>query len=130
MNKKILIVDDEEMWIDIFKERMKDESFTIITASDGYSAVKMLENNPDTSLIIIDFMLPNLDGIKAARLIKYDKRFASIPVILFTVRAFPDTEERAKDVKIDLILYKNNIDWDGFKEKIKEIIKNGQKRTH
>ena len=83
MNSKILVVDDEKNIVDIIKYNLKKEGYDVITASDGEEAIKLNEEfEPD--LILLDLMMPKLDGYAACRKIreKYDT-----PIIMLTARA-------------------------------------------
>ena len=69
MNRKILIVDDEKNIVDILKFNLNREGFTTIEAHDGEQALaKALNENPD--LILLDIMLPKMDGFTVCRKIR------------------------------------------------------------
>ena len=88
--KLILIVDDEPAIIDLLMYNLKNEGYKMISANDGLTAVNMaLEQKPD--LILLDIMLPKLDGLSVCKRIKSQM---NIPVIILT----------AKDTEIDKIL--------------------------
>lgn len=83
MNEKILVVDDEKNIVDIIKYNLKKEGYNVLTASDGEEAIDINEKEkPD--LILLDIMMPKLDGYAACRKIreKYDT-----PIIMLTARA-------------------------------------------
>ena len=83
MNSRILVVDDEKNIVDIIKYNLKKEGYDVITAGDGEEAIKLNEEyEPD--LILLDLMMPKLDGYAACRKIreKYDT-----PIIMLTARA-------------------------------------------
>jgi DNA-binding response OmpR family regulator len=84
--KKILLVDDETQLVELVKMRLSKEDYEVITAFDGEEALhKARHSLPD--LIILDIMLPKLDGYMICSLLKRDIRFSKIPVILFTARS-------------------------------------------
>ena len=86
MAKKILLVDDEPHIIIMLENRMKHAGYDVITACDGQDALtKAHKEKPD--LIILDLMLPKLDGYKVCRMLKFDEKYRQIPIILFTARA-------------------------------------------
>lgn len=88
--KTILIVDDEQPIIDILVYNLKKEGYNTIEASDGMSAVNIaLEQKPD--LILLDIMLPKLDGLSVCKRIKNS---LNVPILMLT----------AKDGEIDKIL--------------------------
>lgn len=79
---KILIVDDEELIRNIIKEYCKNEGFETDEASDGLKAIKKIKNN-DYDMLILDLMLPKLDGYSAYMQIK---KIKNIPTIVLTAR--------------------------------------------
>lgn len=88
--KKILVVDDEKPISDIVKFNLEKEGFEVVTAFDGEEALqKVEEENPD--LIVLDLMLPKMDGLEVCREVRKTK---DIPIIMVT----------AKDQEIDKVL--------------------------
>lgn len=86
MPKKILIVDDEPYIVTLLTTRLKAGGYETLSALDGQRAFEMArQEKPD--LIILDLMLPKMDGFKVCALLKKDARYAHIPVILFTAKA-------------------------------------------
>jgi CheY-like chemotaxis protein len=87
----ILVVDDEPFNLDIIREFLADTGYEFSLAEDGESAWAML-NVPEAAfdVIILDRMMPGLDGIELLRRIKSDARLAHLPVIMQTGAAAPD----------------------------------------
>ncbi len=84
--KKILIVDDEPDIVETLKFLMESEGFESIIAMDGEEAFKKAkEENPD--LIILDVMLPKINGYKVCRLLKFDNKYKHIPIFMVTARS-------------------------------------------
>lgn len=83
---KILLVDDEKDIITLVSSRLKTAGYEVVTAVDGFEALaKAKSEKPD--LIILDLMLPKMDGYQVCRLLKFDSTTAQIPIIMFTARA-------------------------------------------
>lgn len=83
MDKKVLIVDDEKNIVDIIAFNLKKEGYQILKASDGEQGVRMaLEDEPD--LILLDIMMPKMDGYEACKKIREKK---NTPIIMLTARA-------------------------------------------
>ncbi len=87
---KILAVDDEEFYLDILDHHLAREGHDVVLAQDGAVALKRLEENPDVDLILLDRMMPKLDGMEVLRRIKGDSRFKEIPVVMQMAAAAPD----------------------------------------
>jgi len=84
--KRILIVDDKPELRKALAIRLEASNYQVLTASDGEEALKKVrEERPD--LIILDIMLPKMDGFKVCRLFKFDPQYKNIPVIMLTVKA-------------------------------------------
>ncbi len=85
LNKKatILIVEDNQESIDLLVYFLQPAGYTILTASDGYQAIEMVENHaPD--IILLDIMLPGLDGYEVCERLKKNERTFHIPIIMIT----------------------------------------------
>ena len=82
----ILVVDDEPDLVQLVSLRLKIAGYDVMAAYDGQEALDQVKRTrPD--LIILDLMLPKLDGYKVCRLLKFDERYKEIPVLIFTARA-------------------------------------------
>ena len=86
MAEKILIVDDEPDIRKLLEFRLKTAGYEVITAKDGKSALKKAgEDSPD--LIVLDVIMPDMNGFEICRLLKKSDRTKDIPVIMLTVLA-------------------------------------------
>ncbi len=84
-NKKVLVVDDEPDVLALLTLMLKSQGYNVITAVDGQEALeKARKEAPD--LILLDVMLPKMDGYKVARMLKFDENFSHIPIILLTAK--------------------------------------------
>jgi two-component system alkaline phosphatase synthesis response regulator PhoP len=84
MIRKILVVDDEKDIVDLLKYNLTKEGYQVVTASDGKRAVDLAQNLPD--LILLDIMLPEIDGLEVIKKIRYNKPTENIPIILLTAK--------------------------------------------
>ena len=94
MNSKphtVLVVDDEPINLEIIAEHLDGLGYTIDTAGDGTGALAMLERAPDRyDALLLDHMMPVLDGLTVLRRLKADPRFQLLPVIMQSAAASPD----------------------------------------
>jgi two-component system alkaline phosphatase synthesis response regulator PhoP len=91
--KKVLIVDDEADIVETIKFSLELENIECIEAYDGEDALlKAKKEHPD--LIIMDVMMPKMNGYKVCRLLKFDESYKHIPIIMLTARA------QAKDIEL------------------------------
>ena len=83
--KKILIVDDEPNIVESIKFRLELEDIQCLEAYDGEEALlKAKKEKPH--LIVLDIMLPKINGYKVCRLLKFDESYRNIPIIMLTAR--------------------------------------------
>ena len=98
--KKILIVDDEEDIVFAIRLSLKAKDYEVFVGYNGQEALdKVRLNKPD--LIILDLMLPKVDGYKVCRILKFDTKYKNIPVIILTARAQEKDRALAQEVGAD-----------------------------
>src|SRR5512136_1909587 len=103
--KKILIVDDSPVTIALFTRMLSDDRYLTISAPDGLEAVqKASAELPD--LILMDIMMPELNGFEAARQLKSDLRTRDIPIILITAVEDPDNKAAGREAGAEDLIYK------------------------
>jgi DNA-binding response OmpR family regulator len=94
--KKILVVDDEVDLVKTVSFSLEAEGYTVLVSYNGEDALNQArKENPD--LILLDIMLPKLDGYKVCRLLKFDERYKHIPVLMLTAK----TQEKDKIVGME-----------------------------
>ncbi len=82
---KILLVDDEKNFVIVMKSRLENAGYEISAAYDGLEAIeKVSQERPD--LIILDLVLPKMDGYKVCQKLKSDDKYKGIPIIMLTAR--------------------------------------------
>lgn len=97
VKNKILVVDDEPQLRNFIRMRLEVNKFKVILASDGIEGLKKTqEEKPD--LILLDILMPNLDGFGMLRKLKEDDKTKSIPVIILTAQDKPQNISRALEI--------------------------------
>ncbi|MBM2841376.1 MAG: DNA-binding response regulator [Bacteroidetes bacterium] len=84
MRKTILIVDDEADILEMLKYNLEKEGYSVLTARNGRTALEEVRQNPD--LVVLDVMMPEMDGWEVCKRLKRDQRTADIPVIFLTAK--------------------------------------------
>jgi len=86
MKKKIMVVDDEESFLEVVSKIFEKENFDVIKANNGYEALELLKKDkPD--LMLLDVMMPDLDGWTLCAKIRQDKELKNIIIAMLTVKS-------------------------------------------
>lgn len=83
--KNIFVVEDEEDILDLIRHHLAKEGYAVATATNGLEAVKAITRKPP-DLVLLDLMLPGLDGLEVCRQLKRDPKTAEIPVLMVTAK--------------------------------------------
>ena len=103
--KKILVVDDEPDMVYTVEMQLEANHYKVLKAFDGDEGLNMArKENPD--VIILDLMLPKLDGYKICRMLKFDDNYKQIPIIMFTARGQEEDRKLGFEVGADAYLVK------------------------
>lgn len=108
MGKVILIVEDEKMIRQALHDKLNREGFEVQTAKNGADAIDMVTQSPP-DLILLDIVMPKMDGMQAMRILKEDPKTAHIPIIFLTNLSDVDNIEEASERGIYEYLVK--ADW-------------------
>ena len=105
MATKILLIDDEPNIVFMLSHRLKQNGYEIIAGKDGQEALDLTKKeNPD--LIILDLMLPKMNGYTVCGLLKRDAKFSHIPIIMLTARAQESDRKQGKEAGADAYVKK------------------------
>jgi two-component system cell cycle response regulator DivK len=117
---KILLVDDEEMNRDFLRRRLQKRGYEVTTAVDGHDAcARIAEVRPD--LILMDLMMPNMDGLEATGHLRASPETRDIPVIALTAQAMAGDREKVIAAGCDEYAVKP-IDLPELLEKIERLL--------
>ncbi len=84
--EKILVIEDDEDILELIKVNLTREGFTVLTAGDGHVGLQLAQSRrPD--LVVLDLMLPRLDGMEVCRQLKRDPRAAGVPIVMLTAKS-------------------------------------------
>ena len=123
VNKKLIIlVEDDEFLAELYATKLKLENYEVILATDGEKGLKMIkEKKPD--LILLDIILPKMDGFEILKAIKNEKELKDIPVILLTNLSQKDEVKKGLDLGANDYLIKAHFMPSEVVKKIKQTIK-------
>jgi len=107
MKKTIMIVEDDSFVLDIYQTKLEQEGYDAVPAINGVEALKKLESEiPD--LILLDIVMPYLDGLDVLKKIKEDERLKRVPVILLTNLSQKEQIEKGMGLGADDYLIKSH----------------------
>ncbi len=112
--RKIMVVDDDVRNIFALTSALEPKGAQIVIARNGRDALEKLDSDPEIDLVLMDIMMPEMDGYTAMRQIRADERFARLPIIAVTANAMRDDQEKclaagandylAKPIDLDKLL--------------------------
>jgi DNA-binding response OmpR family regulator len=119
-NKKILIAEDEEPMLAALAKKFEKAGFTVLTAVDGESALETaIKNHPD--LLLLDILMPKLDGISLLKKIRQESRWGEeVPILMLTNLSDPQNVSEAANYGVFDFLVKT--DW--RLDDVVELVKN------
>ncbi len=119
--KKILIIDDDPNITELTKVLLESHNYKVLTVCDGVSGLQEAKKHKPR-LIILDIMMPNVDGISICKSLKSDKKTKNIPVIILTVKWLDEDQKRALNAGASCYITKP-FETNELLKKIREILK-------
>jgi CheY-like chemotaxis protein len=118
-SKTVLIIDDEESLVNVLSKKFADEGITAYTAYNGRQGLEVaLDKHPD--LILLDIMMPEMDGFDVMQNLQQDEWGKDVPIILLTNSSSIDTVAKAVSTGMSEFLVKTDIRLDDVVNKVKE----------
>jgi CheY-like chemotaxis protein/two-component sensor histidine kinase len=92
--KKVLIVEDDMRNIFALSHALKAKKMTVLRAENGKKALEILDANPDTDIVLMDIMMPVMDGFEAIRKIRAQEKYWKLPILALTAKAMKDDRKK------------------------------------
>lgn len=124
MSKTILIIEDDIFLQGLEATKLNKEGYNILTAIDSVETYTILDAKHQIDLILLDLMLPEVDGFTILEEIKKNEFYAKTPVIVFSNLSEEKDVEKAKAIGINEFLVKSNFDLSELTKKIRDLIGN------
>ena len=93
-NKSVLVVDDDMRNIFSLANLLEEEGMKCTVAEDGKAALESLRKNPQVDIILMDVMMPEMDGYEATKAIRKMSRYSKLPIIALTAKAMKGDREK------------------------------------
>ena len=104
--KKILVCEDSPTLTNVLRQRLSAAGYGILTVDNGNDALTVArEQAPD--LILLDVMLPQVDGMRVCRMLKFDEKYRHIPIVMFTAKAGEADQRLGLEVGADAYIPKS-----------------------
>ncbi len=111
MQVKVLIVDDDDYMVRLYRRLFEYEDFVVFVAQDGQAAIELV-NELQPNLIMLDIMMPVMNGLEALEILKGAKLTKEIPIVMLTNLNDAANIEKAKALGADDYLLKSNFEGD------------------
>lgn len=95
--KKVLVVDDDMRNVFALSKILRDRGMEVIKAENGAVALKVLDNNHDVQIVLMDIMMPEMDGYEAMQRIRAQSKYAKLPIVALTAKAMKDDKQKCLD---------------------------------
>jgi CheY-like chemotaxis protein len=92
--RKVLIVDDDARNIFALTTMLENQEMNVISATNGRQAIDIIQNNPDINVVLMDIMMPEMDGYQTMREIRKDPGFSALPILALTAKAMKGDREK------------------------------------
>ncbi|WP_009963887.1 HAMP domain-containing protein [Verrucomicrobium spinosum] len=92
--RKVLVVDDDARNIFALSILLENHDMEVLSVTNGRQAVKLIEENPDLSMVLMDIMMPEMDGYQTMREIRKNPEFRTLPIIALTAKAMKGDREK------------------------------------
>ena len=96
-DKNILVVDDDMRTVFALSKILKERGMQVIKAEHGKAALEQLASKPDFDLVLMDIMMPEMDGYEAMTKIRKQPQHRNLPIIALTAKAMKDDKQRCID---------------------------------
>jgi CheY-like chemotaxis protein len=93
-NRKVLVVDDDARNIFALTTVLENQDMEVVSATNGRQAIDLIENTPELSVVLMDIMMPEMDGYETMKEIRKDSRFRTLPILALTAKAMKGDREK------------------------------------
>lgn len=120
--KKVLIIEDDDFLQGLEAKKLTKEGYDVLTASNSVEAFEKIETNRDINIILLDLLLPDVDGFTILAKIREENKIPNVPIIVFSNLAEDKDVAKANKLGINDFMVKSNFTLDELVTKLKSLI--------
>jgi DNA-binding response OmpR family regulator len=120
--KKVLIIEDDDFLQGLEAKKLTKEGYDVLTASNSVEAFDKIENHRDINIILLDLLLPDVDGFTILAKIREENKIPNVPIIVFSNLAEDKDIDRANKLGVNDFMVKSNFTLDELVAKLKSLI--------
>ncbi len=122
MAKKVLIIEDDDFLQGLEAKKLTKEGYEVLVASNGGDAFKQIDEHRDINIILLDLLLPEVDGFTILAKIREENKIPNVPIIVFSNLAEDKDIARANKLGVNDFMVKSNFTLDELVAKLKSLI--------
>lgn len=117
----LLVAEDDQFYANLYRTKLEKEGFRVLVAQNGRETLEILrKSNPD--LIILDLVMPEMDGFEVLKKLREEKDIRNVPVIILSNLGQPEDIERAKQLGVFKYIIKSNVSIHQMVESVEEAL--------
>lgn len=120
--QKIILIEDDKLIREIYTFTLQKANYLVLPGIDGREGIEVAKDNPDAKLILLDVIMPHMNGVEVLKQLKADPQTANIPVILLSNLTDEKTVDEAMEIGAYGYLVKAQISPSELVDKVEEII--------
>jgi len=125
---RLLVVDDDPHVVDLVRQLLADEPYEVIAAADGQEALEAISQQHPAA-ILLDLLMPGMDGFAVIEHLQQDARYRQIPVIVFTAKTLTPTEQVMLEQSVRTVIQKRGLDRDTLIQELRSLLQAYQNRA-
>ncbi|MDQ5922330.1 MAG: hypothetical protein QG644_38 [Patescibacteria group bacterium] len=122
MSKRVLIIEDDNFLQGLEAKKLSKEGYEVLAASNSEETFKILDSKEKIDMILLDLLLPEVDGFSILQKIRENKELVTLPVIVFSNLSEEKDIDKAKKLGISEFMVKSNFTLDELTEKVRSLI--------
>jgi signal transduction histidine kinase/DNA-binding response OmpR family regulator len=118
---RLLVVDDDPQVVDLVRQLLADEPYEVVAAADGQAALEAISQQRP-AVILLDLLMPGMDGFAVIEQLQHDPRYRQIPVIVFTAKTLTATEHGMLEQSVRSVIQKRGLDRDTLIRELRSLL--------